>query len=188
MNHDTIINDCAARLMNGNVILFPSDTNWSIGCFLNNYEAIKKFRSINKNKAFDEVLLVNSIDMLKKYIPQIHPRVETLLSYNKRPLTILYDNLPKLPFIDDYQQNKLAIRLVHNSFCLNLINQTDTPILSIDLIHTNPYKSISKKDIPNNLTSQVDYVCNLENMILKEQKPSVMVSFDQEGDLHILRP
>ena len=78
-NFDEIIK----YLNDGKVILYPTDTIWGLGCDALNAESIKKIYKIKNreaNKPF--IILVCSIEMLKEYVKDIHPRVETLLSHH----------------------------------------------------------------------------------------------------------
>ena len=100
MINDTLIDETAAILEQGKTILYPTDTIWGLGCDATNGEAVRKIFEIKQRspeKAF--ILLVDSIDMLKRYVKEIHPRVETLLVYHKRPLTLIYKEAQNLPEI-----------------------------------------------------------------------------------------
>ncbi|MBP7274339.1 MAG: Sua5/YciO/YrdC/YwlC family protein, partial [Saprospiraceae bacterium] len=80
-------------LESGGVILYPTDTIWGIGCDATNPEAVEKIYTIKHRPAAKGlIVMVDSIDMLKKYVHLVHPRIETLLSVHLQPLTIIYDS------------------------------------------------------------------------------------------------
>ena len=99
MFHTYDLDPVLSTLENGGLILYPTDTIWGIGCDATNTEAVEKLIELKQysgKKPF--FLLVSSLQMLKRYVEQVHPRVETLLAFHERPLTIMYDcgiNLPQ---------------------------------------------------------------------------------------------
>ena len=81
-----------AVLRRGGIILYPTDTVWAMGCDATNADAVAKITEIKGRSAEKGyILLVDSLEMLKKHITTIHPRVQTLLAYHTRPLTMIYD-------------------------------------------------------------------------------------------------
>ncbi|MEZ4949086.1 MAG: Sua5/YciO/YrdC/YwlC family protein [Saprospiraceae bacterium] len=80
-------------LKNQGIILFPTDTIWGLGCDATNSSAVEKIIEIKKNQPGTGcVVLVDSMQMLKGYIRNLHPRIETLLLFHTRPVTIVYDD------------------------------------------------------------------------------------------------
>ena len=66
------INKAKEVLLNGGVILYPTDTIWGIGCSAIIESAIKKILKIkrrNNNKLL--ICLVSSIEMLKRYVKNV---------------------------------------------------------------------------------------------------------------------
>jgi L-threonylcarbamoyladenylate synthase len=86
-------------LENGGLILYPTDTIWAIGCDATNEQAVERVIALKQwDYSAPLVLLASSIEMVKHYVKRVHPRVETLLAFHTRPLSIVYDkgiNLPK---------------------------------------------------------------------------------------------
>ena len=55
-------------LQQGKTILYPTDTIWGIGCDATNETAVEKIFDIkNRPKKKSLIVLVDSIEMLKKY-------------------------------------------------------------------------------------------------------------------------
>lgn len=130
MTHDYDFQPVLKTLDSAGTILFPTDTNWAIGCDATDPVAIEKVLNLThqSNQNFP-VLLVSSIDMLKSYLIQLHPRLETLLMYHKRPLTIVYDQPQNLPTNAYTDGGNVAIRLVQDDFCKKIIDNFGRPIL-----------------------------------------------------------
>lgn len=112
------------------LILFPTDTIWGIGCNATDPVAIEKVFELKKRPHHQPMtILVSSIDMLKNYVEHLHPRIETLLMYHTRPLTIIYERAKNLPTNAYKDGGSVAIRLVQEDFCKNLITDFGKPIL-----------------------------------------------------------
>ena len=80
-------------LKNGGVILYPTDTIWGIGCDATNEEACQKISQIKnrpENKSF--IILVDSVQMIEKYIPEFPDVCYDLVDLADKPLTIIYPN------------------------------------------------------------------------------------------------
>ena len=60
----------------------------------------------------------------------IHPRVETLLAYHARPLTIIYEESFGVASNVLAPDGSVAIRITQDVFCRELIKQLGKPIVS----------------------------------------------------------
>lgn len=118
-------------LENGGLLLYPTDTIWAIGCDATNEEAINRVLAL-KQWDYSEpfVLLVSSIEMLKDYVERIHPRVETLLVFHERPLTIIYDRAKQLPKNALAMDGSVALRVTKDEFCRSLIENFGKPLVA----------------------------------------------------------
>src|SRR5690606_37229128 len=96
-----------------------------------NEAAIDKVYQI-KQRPRDKPLsiLVDSMDMLRQFVPEIHPKLETLLAYHERPITVVYEKARKLPASMLAQDGSVAIRLVKDPFCAQLIHLCGCPLIS----------------------------------------------------------
>ena len=85
-------------LHQGGLLLHPTDTIWSISCDATNPFGIRKVFQLKRNSSYQHVeILVDSLGMLREYVEHLHPRIETLLVYHVRPLTIVMDQARNLP-------------------------------------------------------------------------------------------
>src|SRR5690606_8289401 len=125
------IADVVGALRRGEIILYPSDTIWGLGCDATNEKAVQKIFKI-KRRAPDQplIILVDSIEMLKEYAVRIHPRVETLLSLYHKPLTVIYPSAEKLPSSVSGGKDTIAVRVTHDPFCREIIRRLGRPIVS----------------------------------------------------------
>lgn len=111
------------------VILYPTDTLWGLGCDAFSSSAIEKIKRIKQraeNKNF--ILLVSSFTMLEKYV-KVPPLVRDFLEKQTRPTSVIYNEVlnKNLPLAED---GSVAIRIVQNDFCKELIEAFGKPIVS----------------------------------------------------------
>jgi L-threonylcarbamoyladenylate synthase len=131
MTQDFDLEPALATLRQGDLLLFPTDATWGIGCDAENEAAIRRLRQLRS--CSDEApltMLAASIAMLKKYVPDLHPRIETLLLYHARPLTVLYDHSQGLPAAALSAGGSAAFRLPHDPYCQALLEAFGRPIVA----------------------------------------------------------
>lgn len=174
-------------LNQGKVILYPTDTIWGLGCDALNTDAIKKIYKI-KQREMDKpfIVLVSSIEMLKEYIKDIHPRLETLLLYHKRPLTIIYPKGKNIPSIL-MKNEKIAIRVVKEPVIAKLIEIFGRPIVSTSAnIAGTDFPKIFN-EIDKKIIDAVDYTIKYKQYETVPGEPSVIATYNKKGKLKFLR-
>lgn len=174
-------------LKNSGVMLYPTDTVWGIGCDATSEEAVAKVFAIKKrSESKSLVILVDGFDMLKKYIPKVPKAVIELLSKTTNPTTIIYDNPVGLAKNVVAADNTVAIRMVQNEFCMELILLFGKPIVSTSAnISGNPTPK-SFNEIEMSILDSVDYVVNLHRDEVNE-KSSTILRVNDKGEITVLR-
>ncbi len=174
-------------LKNGGIILCPTDTIWGLSCDALNEAAVSKIFSIkNRPKNKPLILLTHSLSQLKKYIVDIHPRIETLVHYHLRPLSIVYKASPNLP---DYLKNEdgtVAIRVTKDPVLSEIIQLLDAPIVSTSANLSGDPLASRFDEIHPSVKQQVDYMFNMRRNETNFQS-SMLISFDDEGELIFIR-
>ncbi len=178
-----------AALKKGQVILYPTDTIWGIGCDTENKSSVERVQQIKKNKEKGNlVILVNSIMMLRDCLISVHPRIETLLVYHKKPLTIIYDNPNNLPNYLISSDGTVAIRVSQDPFIHSIIDKFGRPIVSTSASLDSTKKIPSDfESIDTYIKEEVDFICPYKNLENMDGHPSVMARYNRKGDLEFLR-
>jgi len=177
-----------AILESGGLILFPTDTVWCIGCDATNAEAVQRVRDLRK-AGFAEpfILLADSTDMLKYYAPFVHPRVETLLLYHARPLTVVYDQAAHLPENALGPDGSVAFRIPHDDFCKSLLEAFGKPIVAEPAhVFGTPFPA-HFGEISSAIIVGIDYVVKYRQMEKEMSSPSVIARMSEEEELIFLR-
>ncbi len=174
-------------LKNGGVILYPTDTLWSLGCDASNEAAISHLRHIRELDADAPLtVLVSDLKMLLAYIGEIHPRLETLLIYHRRPLTILYENVKNLPQALFTPEGQVPIRITVSPFCQALIRRHGRPLVASAACKAGQLLPSTFGEVRSDIIQAADYVFTPE---LEEGDgvPSVLAKLSEKAELIFLR-
>lgn len=182
------ISDIVRLLNEGGLICYPTDTIWGIGCDATNEAAIErlsKLKGQHPEKGY--ILLVDSLTMLKRYIPKIHPRLETLLAFHQRPLTLIYKNAMGLPESVKSPEGTVAIRIARDEFCQELIKNLDRPIVSTAASKYDEPFPPTYGAISSEILGGVDYVVKYRQDDKEPQTPSAIAYLDRSKELEFIR-
>lgn len=182
------ISEIVALLRDGKVICYPTDTIWGIGCDIFNEQAIARIGQI-KGRPADRgyVLLVSDLDMLKRYVPKLHPRIETLLSFHLRPLTVVYEHSTGIPASVKAPDGSVAIRVATDRFCQELIAQFNCPLLSTSANESGVPFPPHFGAISSEILKSVDYVVKHRQDDKEHGEPSAVARLDRHLELEFLR-
>ncbi len=182
------LEDILVTLNKSGVILYPTDTIWGIGCNACDEHAIQKIYDLKKrdiSKKF--IILVSDMAMLEQYVDHIHPKIDTLLSFHKRPLTVVYDKAKNLPDILVGEDGSIAVRVVKDEFCAELIANFGKPLVATSANISNEPFPVNFGNISSAVISGVDFVVKRRQFEKNESAPSVMVKMSPKGELVFLR-
>lgn len=183
-----VIEQTVSVLQSGGVILFPADTIWGIGCDASDQEAIGKIYTI-KGRSLHKplIVLVSDLEQLYAVASSVHPRVDTLLHYHDRPLTVIYPGTKKEFSHLAAEDGTIGVRLVKSGFCNELISCYGRPLVSTSA-------NLAGEDYPTNfgsvsssIISRVDYALPAFTEKNITGTPSVIARYDDNGELEFLR-
>ncbi|MBX2927542.1 MAG: Sua5/YciO/YrdC/YwlC family protein [Saprospiraceae bacterium] len=176
-------------LENGGIILFPTDTVWSLGCDPENTDTVQRLlRLVRRSDASGAEVLVPSLEALKQLVNRLHPRLETLLYFHQRPLTVLVDTPQRLPHTILTPEGQIAIRIVQDAFCKHLLETFAKPVFSVFAgIAGQPYPT-SFGNISSEIIQGCNHVVRYRQMERNAGMPSVMVRLSEvDEELEFLR-
>lgn len=185
-NYD--LDGAVKTLLNGGLILYPTDTIWGIGCDATNAKSVDQVYDLKRrDRSKPLIILVDSIAMLRNYVAHLHPRLETLLIYHVRPLTVVYEHAINLPANLVGKDGSIAIRIVQDPYCKALISAFGRPLVSTSAnISNEPFPS-NFGSVSSEIIQGVDYVVKHRQHEKVNGKPSVMVKLSDKEELIFLR-
>jgi L-threonylcarbamoyladenylate synthase len=158
MNFENDIEHCLQTLKAGELILYPTDTVWGIGCDATNPGAVEKIYRLKQRP--DEkamiVLVADEKDILK-YTASPDLQVFDHLAKTKKPTTVIYEHAIGLADNLIGEDGSIAIRICRDEFCKNLLKRFRKPIVSTSANISGEPVAKTFKEIPGAISGGVDY-------------------------------
>ena len=156
--------DFAAKcILNGEIIIYSTDTVYGFGVDATNKKAINKLNKL-KGRIAPLSIIVSSEQMIKKYIDTNYLFSKKVNNCLPGPFTFLLNNFNNiLPLEIGLKTGKIGIRIPNTPFIINLVEKLKRPIVTTSVnIHNedslNDISSISKQFGEINIFS--DYINN----------------------------
>ncbi len=187
LQHTAIIG-CLKALSAGELILFPTDTLWGIGCDATNDKAVEKIYQLKRreeNKSL--VILVNGDEMLSKYVDEIPDAAKDLLEYAENPLTIVYPSASGISGLAIANDKSVAVRVTKDPFCCELIRKFRKPVVATSANMSGDPSPNSFLEINPAILKGVAYVVNLHEHKRKLSTPSTIIKVDKNNVIKFVR-
>ena len=181
-----ILNQSIEALLNSQVILYPTDTIWGLGCDATSIDAVAKiFKLKNRVESKSLVVLVSSIKMLCSYVHKVPQKAIDIITTTKKPTTIIYNNPKGLAANAIASDNTIAIRIPSHDYCLEIINKFGKPIISTsaNISGESTPKSFSEISLP--ILEGVDYIVNLERDKITDKSSTILKLIGE--DIEVIR-
>jgi len=188
LNLEIEITKSIKTLENGNVLVYPTDTVWGIGCDATDATAVKKiFKLKHRADSQSFILLVGNYKMLQKYLnTKLPDAVAQTIKDFKTPTTVIYNNPKNVAKNLIAKDGTLAIRIVQDTFCKKLISQFNKPIVSTSANISKKQTPLSFDQIDKSILKRADYVVNLHRN-KKNLKASQILKLNKDATFKILR-
>jgi len=123
-------------LKNGGIIIFPTDTVYSMGCDLRNKKALNnlaKLKGIKLNKA-NFSIICNDLSNLSEYVKHIDRPTFKLLKHSfPGPFTFILNATNEVTKIFDTNKKEIGIRIPNNKIILEIVASLGNPIATTSL-------------------------------------------------------
>ena len=183
------IQKCVAVLKKGGIILYPTDTIWGIGCDATNEKAVDKIYKLKKRlETKSLIILLDDPAKVGDYVKKVPEIAWDLINSVETPLTIIYPNAKNLPKNVIGDDGSIAIRLVKNDFCKQMIKKFGKPIVSSSANISGDPAPLVYRCVSGEIIKKVDYVVSLYQDVLKDVKASRIIKLDEDGSFNIIRP
>ncbi len=188
MSIESEINKSVQLLKKGKVLLYPTDTIWGIGCDATNSKAIQKIYKLkgrSENKAM--IVLVDSIEMIEKYVKVVPPIAYDLIANSKSPLTIVYTDARNLSKNIIAADGTIAVRVVSGPYCSEVIKRFGKPIVSTSANFSNQPVARTFDEIDDGIKDGVDHVVEVMRDNVNTVKASTIIKIEADGTFLIIR-
>ncbi len=201
---EKVLGEAVQALREGKVILYPTDTIWGLGCDATNPEAVRRIYEIkHRDDSKSLVLLACDLDQIAKYIKEIPSMAIDLVEVNDKPMTLIYPGAITYPAPEEGQAPKadkfhlayntvaedgsVGIRIPMMDFCVNMAQKLSRPIVSTSANISGQPSPRKFKDIPEEITSAVDYIVDPRIEAHSTGEASQIIKIGLDGEVKIIR-
>ena len=183
---NTALLDALKVLQNKQILLYPTDTVWGLGCDATCDEAVAKiFELKNRVESKSLVILVSSLEMLNSYIETIPEKAIQIIKTSENPTTVIYQNPKGFASNTVASDNTIAIRIPKHDYCLDLINLFGKPIVSTSANISGEATPKSFSEISQPILEGVDYIVNLERDKITDKSSTILKLIGE--DIEVIR-
>lgn len=188
MKYKIDIEQTIKTLASGEVILYPTDTIWGLGCDATNEEAVDKIYKI-KQRFFSKslIVLVDNLKTLKNHVENMPHKATEIISLQTKPTTIIYQNAKNLAKNAIAEDGSIAIRMPHDAFCKELIHQFGKPIISTSANISGEVSPQNFSEISEEIKIQANYVVKWRQDDFSTAQPSSIVLIDKNNNTKYIR-
>lgn len=131
-----LITQAVEVLKKGGLIIFPTDTVYSMGCDLRNKKALEnlaKFKGIKLSKA-NFSIICHDLSNLSEYVKHIDRPTFKLLKHSfPGPFTFIMNATSEVTKIFDSNKKEIGIRIPDNAIILEIVEKLGNPIATTSL-------------------------------------------------------
>jgi tRNA threonylcarbamoyl adenosine modification protein (Sua5/YciO/YrdC/YwlC family) len=131
-----LIDQCVELLKKGGIIIFPTDTVYSMGCDLYNKKALQKLaalKGLKLNKAQFSIIC-HDLSNLSDYVKHIdRPTFKLLKNALPGPFTFILLANNEVPRLFDTNKKEIGIRIPNNTILLEIVEKLGNPIATTSL-------------------------------------------------------
>lgn len=172
----------------GNVILYPTDTVWGIGCDAENAEAVKKiFKIKEREESKSMIVLMSDVEMLRRYVRDVPENFEKLVDSQERPTTFVLSGAQNLPKELIAEDGSIGMRIAKDEFCHRLMQQIGRPLVSTSANVSGEPAPKSFQEVSDTIKERVDFVVQWRQEEEVETRPSRIIKIDESGRQSVIR-
>ena len=149
----------ADKVLSGAIIVFPTDSGFSIGSALDNKSGVERIRSIrNLSKNHDFTLMLNSFSQIGEFAKLDNDAFRLIKRIHSGQFTFILEATRIVPNRLAHPKKKtIGVRIPDNNFTQNLIAELGAPIMSVSLI-IKGNEFLSTQDVIDKLQKRVDII------------------------------
>ena len=175
-------------LKGGDMILYPTDTIWGLGCDATSSEAVRRIYQIkNREDSKSLIILVAEERDILQYVAAPDLSAFDFIEKQSRPTTIIFQQAIGLPDNLIADDGSIAIRIVRDEFCRHLIRRLRKPIVSTSANISGQSSPQFFAEVSNAIKSAVDHVVQWRQDDVTPSQPSQIIKWNNDGTHTVIR-
>ena len=171
----------AECLLDGGIIVYPTDTVYGLGCNIYNHNAIEKICKIKNIKPEKAQLsfICSNLTHLSNFTKSIDtPLFRILKQYLPGPYTFILQASKQVPKILQSKRKTIGLRIPNNIIALQIVEALQNPLLSASLPHINDIYLTDIEEIYALYKNNVDII--IDGGIGGDQSSTIIDCTEQE--------
>jgi L-threonylcarbamoyladenylate synthase len=188
-NQDKAIIELTVRhLEEGHIILYPTDTVWGLGCDAFDAAAVDKIFAMKKrDKEKNLIVLVSTVDMLKRYVGAIPAEVASVVDEASSPTTVIYPEVREFPDHLCARDGSCAIRIIQHDLIRAVIESFGRPIISTSANISGHPVAMDLLSVHPEIARAVHFCIPSEYDTSAQKIPSRIIKVEKNGTVKHLR-
>ncbi|GAA3983117.1 L-threonylcarbamoyladenylate synthase [Hymenobacter antarcticus] len=170
------------------VILYPTDTVWGLGC---DAEAPPAVQELYKLKGRPEgqpgIVLVADLAMLKRYVAEVPAELEALLAADTRPTTYILPASRAVAPALVAPDGTVGLRVVKDEFCFKVVRRLGHGLVSTSANKAGEPTPAVYSEIDPAILRGADHVANWRQDDATRTAPSRVVRLGVGGQVEVVR-
>lgn len=161
-----LLRQAATIVLNGGLIVYPTDSGYAFGCTLGNKSALERIRRLRQlDKNHNMTLVCRDLSELSRYAKVTNPIFRLLKAFTPGSYTFILSATSEVPRLMLHPKKKtLGLRVPPNTITLSLLECIDAPLMSSSLILPGAEVPLSEPEaIRDLLGEQVDLIIDAGN-------------------------
>jgi len=175
-------------IQDGGIILYPTDTIWGIGCDATNTDAVQKiYRLKQRDEAKSMIILLDNDNKLQSYVAEVPDVAYDLIEFAENPLTLVMPGAKNISPALINKDGSIAIRVVKNDFCEQLIQRMRKPLVSTSANISGKASPQYFSQVDQEIIDGVDYVVDIDQHSMEIKNPSTIMRLEPGGKFEFIR-
>ena len=190
MNQEIIedIKNACKIMMEGGIILYPTDTIWGIGCDATNEDAVRRVYEIKQRSDSKAMLvLTDSFTKVNFYVDDLPDIAYDLVDLSTKPLTIIYPKAKNLAPNLLAPDGSVGIRVTKEDFSRRLCEAFRKPIVSTSANVSGEPSPAIFSDISETIKNGVDFIVRYRRDDENRSTPSNIIFLGEGGLVRVIR-
>lgn len=146
----------------GKLILYPTDTVWSMGCDVRNEEAVNRIHQLKTRTPQQPfTILIAEIGQLYDYVQKVPDIAWDIVEFAEKPLTVVYPKGKNVASGLLAADGSIAIQLAKDEFCQKLIRKTGRGVVYTSANKHKQAKPFTLADVEKAIQEGVDHIVSL---------------------------
>jgi tRNA threonylcarbamoyl adenosine modification protein (Sua5/YciO/YrdC/YwlC family) len=171
-----IIEQVGEILINGGIIVYPTDTVYALGCTVGNKHGLERISRIKASRK-PKSIIFSDIKAVSEYAKVDKEAYRLMRTLFPGPYTVILPATRSVPRLLQSRRKSIGVRIPDHWFCKALVERTGEPIITTSVPFTDERIHIDPVEIEKHLGHLVDAI--VDGGILPDI-PSTVISLETD--------